>query len=541
MEKRTLQSIAADYFDYLGRHLPQQCASDEFYFHPRSEAALHYLNRLDHLSPERIEGHIGYVRNLSGEIPRERCEDTEGEIDRLMLKQSMESFVREFQDAEVWRNDPTLYVKVPLFATDQAVSGIIDGAREGARARLNDILTQIPAFLTIGAGNLKSPSEIALRVAVDMTQDALRFYDRDIRAFVEQNMVGDRELIAMNQAVMEAWEGYGRALQRLSPGDSFALGEEGMGKIFSTSLSYGKTPDEILEIARETYRKTEERLHASAERIDGQKTWKHIIREQHTPVSSQAGLLEIYREEVGKLRRFFHGQEVVSFPKGEKVTVLKTPSYLRSLRATASYKAPLTGDAKSRGIFYITPGEEDLVLISLHCPYLSAHETYPGHHILDHLRIHHGNPIRRQIESPLFYEGWACYGEQLLDELGYIRDPRQKLVGLTRQLWRNLRAVLDIGLHTNKMTPAQAAGKIEALGFSPARSRRQVRRFCLTPVYQSCYFLGTYEIIGLRKRFSSPMGLRNFHDTLLGGGEIPFHLVERRMRAGLDKEKREPV
>jgi uncharacterized protein (DUF885 family) len=249
----------------------------------------------------------------------------------------------------------------------------------------------------------------------------------------------------------------------------------------------------------------------------------------------------MYSEEVEKLRRFFHSQDVVSFPRGEKVTILKTPAYLRSLRATASYKAPLTGDAKGQGIFYITPGKEDLAMISRHCPYLSAHETYPGHHILDHLRIHHVNPIRRQIESPLFYEGWACYAEQFLDELGYITDPRQKLIGLTRQLWRILRAVLDIQLHTGKMSLFQAAGEIQALGFSQARSQRQVRRFCLTPGYQSCYFLGTYEIIGLRKRFSSPMGLRNFHDALLGGGEIPFYLVERRLSAGLDKENRDTV
>jgi hypothetical protein len=533
MKKRNIQTIAADYFDYLGRHLPQQCASDEFYFLPRSEAALHHLNRLDNLSPERIEAHIGYVRNLSGEIPQNEKKVTEEEIDRLMLKQSMESFLREFQDAKVWRTDPTLYIKIPLFAIDQAISAI-DGAREDTRANLYGILSQIPSFLSVGAGNLKDLSEIAFHVAIDMTQDALHFFNRDIQAYIEQEMVGDRELISKNRSVMEAWEGYRRELLQHSPGDPFALGEEGMGKIFSTSLSYEKAPAEILEIARENYVKTEEKLHALAGSIDSQKKWMRIISEQHTSVSSQAGLLEKYSEEVGKLRRFFHGREVVSFPRGEKVNVLKTPSYLQSLRATASYKAPLTGDTKGHGIFYITPGEEDLAMISNHCPYLSAHETYPGHHILDYLRIHHANPIRRQIESPLFYEGWACYGEQLLDELGYVVDPRQKLIGLMRQLWRNLRAVLDIELHTDKITLEQAAGKIKALGFSSARSHRQVRRFCLTPGYQSCYFLGNNEILRLRKRFSTAMGLRNFHDALLGGGEMPFHLVSRRLDEKLE-------
>ena len=131
--------------------------------------------------------------------------------------------------------------------------------------------------------------------------------------------------------------------------------------------------------------------------------------------------------------------------------------------------------------------------MSGHCPYLSAHETYPGHHILDHIRIHHPNPIRRQIESPLFYEGWACYAEQLLDELGYIRDPRQQLVGLKRRLWRCLRAILDVELHTGKIGLSGGAEKIVELGFSPQAARRQIRRFALTPGYQLCYFMGLYE------------------------------------------------
>ena len=157
--------------------------------------------------------------------------------------------------------------------------------------------------------------------------------------------------------------------------------------------------------------------------------------------------------------------------------------------------------------------------------------AYPGHHILDHLRIHHPNPIRRQVESPLFYEGWACYAEQLLDELGYVRDLRQQLIGLKRQLWRNLRAELDIKLQTVRISLEQAGMEIEDLGFSRQRAERQIRRFALTPGYQLCYFMGNHEIIRLREQFSSRLDLKAFHDTLLGGGEIPFHFVEKRLTA----------
>ncbi|MDP6179079.1 MAG: DUF885 family protein, partial [Desulfatiglandales bacterium] len=531
-KKRPLKLIARDYFNYLGRHLPQQCASDEFYFLPRSEGAIQNLHLLDDLAPEKIQGHLAYVQDLLREISAEERADLEEEIDRLMLKQSMGSFIREFKDREVWRNDPTLYVKIPLFATEQVISQR-DLIPEQLKEKFSLLFDQIPSSLSLALKTLLFPSEIALKVAINITEDAIHFYDRDIRGLIEERIGRNRELLAKIKRVLEAWERYKRALLQRPLRDSFAIGEDGLNKIL-VSLSYPKSPGEILEIARYARQKTQDRLCELAGKIDTRKAWTHIIYEGLPAPSPLGDVLRLYREEVEKLRCFFDSQDIMSFPPGEKVIVLETPSYLQSLRATASYKAPLTGRNKGYGQFYITPGKEDLELISRHSPYLSAHETYPGHHILDHIRIHHSNPIRRQIESPLFYEGWACYTEQLLDELGYVRNPRQQLIGLKRQLWRSIRAELDVRLQIGEITLDRAAEKIEALGFSPQRAERQVRRFCLTPGYQLCYFMGSHEIISLRGQFSSKMGIKHFHDTLLGGGEIPSHLVERRLEASLD-------
>ncbi|MFB0505850.1 MAG: DUF885 family protein, partial [Thermodesulfobacteriota bacterium] len=482
---------------------------------------------------EKIQDHIRYVQKLLREISREKGDDLEGKIDCLLLRQSMESFIREYGDAKRWRDDPTLYVKIPLFAADQVLSRG-DSTRNQVRTNLSTIFTQIPCFLSLAVKNLRSPSEISLQVALDMAQDALHFHSHDIRAFIEERIGGNEDLLAKNREVVEAWERYKKELLQLPPRNSFSIGEDGLEKILAISLGYPKSPGEILEIARYLYRETQEKIRALAREIDSRKSWNRILYEGLPSVSSPMEVMELYQKEVKSLRRFFYSQGILSLPFGEKLAVLQTPSYLQSLRATASYRAPLTGNTKGHGIFYITPGTEDLALISSHCPYLSAHETYPGHHILDHLRIHHSNPIRRQIESPLFYEGWACYAEQLLDELGYIQDRRQQLIGLKRKLWRSLRAVLDVELQMGKITLAQGAKRIENVGYSSTRAKRQIRRFALTPGYQLCYSIGMYEILRMRERFSSHLALKNFHDTLLGGGQLPFHLVERRLEAKLE-------
>jgi hypothetical protein len=398
------------------------------------------------------------------------------------------------------------------------------------------LFTQIPPFLGQAVKNLSAPPEISLEVGLNMARDALHFYDQDIPPFIREKVGEDEEVLEKSKSVSEAWNKYMEDLRDIQPGRSFAVGEDGLREILDTCLCYTKSPDEILETAKIASHETHEKLRALSKKIDSRKRWDVLVYEKRPPITTSSEFMALYENQVRDLRRFFYARDIISFPRGEDVTVRQTPAYLQSLRATASYSAPLTGNRKSNGIFYLTPGKEDLAKISAHCPYLSAHETYPGHHILDHLRIHHPNPIRRQVESPLFYEGWACYAEQLLDELGYVRDLRQQLIGLKRQLWRNLRAELDIKLQTGRISLEQAARKIEDLGFSRQRAERQIRRFALTPGYQLCYFMGNHEIVRLREQFSPRLGLKAFHDTLLGGGEIPFHLVKNKLKEKMNED-----
>ena len=533
--KTPLHGIAKRFFKYLGRHIPQQCASDEFYFLPRSERAIQVLDRLDPLSGEKVQDHTRYVRGLLNELPREEMADLEQEIDRRFLKQGMESFLREYEDAEVWRRDPTLYVKIPLFAIESCLSQE-DTPPKGMKDHLFSILNQIPGFLSLALQNLHSPSEISIRVASNMARDAVHFHRRDISAFIQKRHEGEVALLEKNQEAIEAWGGYRRGLVQLPSGGAFAVGEDALGKIIHLSLSCHKSPREILEMAQEAFGETQEKIRATSRSISRRHGKGNIKDDKLPTASTPEAFLALYRREVQNLRRFFTSRDILSFPAEEKIMVLQTPYYLQSLRATASYRAPLTGGRQGHGVFYVTPGKEDLELIAGHCPYLSAHETYPGHHILDHLRLNHPNPVRRQMESPLFYEGWACYGEQLLDELGYTNNPQQHLIQLKRQLWRSLRAILDVKIQSGKMTLDDAALEIEKLGFSSKRAQHQVRRFCLTPGYQLCYFLGTYEIFRLRNEFSGPLGLKGFHDALLNGGQIPFHLVKKRLTFCADRK-----
>ena len=148
-KKPSLDFLAGEYFSCLGRYLPQPCASDEFYFLPRAEAALDYLDILDNLTPDKIQDHVRYVQSLLQRVFPGGPNDLEEKIDHLFLKQSMEGFIMEFHEVQSWRRDPTLYIKIPLFALDQILSRI-DNPQEQTIRSLFAVFNQLPGFLEQG-------------------------------------------------------------------------------------------------------------------------------------------------------------------------------------------------------------------------------------------------------------------------------------------------------------------------------------------------------------------------------------------------------
>jgi uncharacterized protein (DUF885 family) len=85
------------------------------------------------------------------------------------------------------------------------------------------------------------------------------------------------------------------------------------------------------------------------------------------------------------------------------------------------------------------------------------HEGVPGHH----LQIGTAVACRGQLNTwrrlaagtSGFWEGWALYAERLMDDLGYLRTPGERLGMLDAQRMRAARVALDIGVHLGKQRP----------------------------------------------------------------------------------------
>jgi len=90
--------------------------------------------------------------------------------------------------------------------------------------------------------------------------------------------------------------------------------------------------------------------------------------------------------------------------------------------------------------------------------------------------------------------------------------------------------VLDVGLHTRGMSPAQATDyMVEHLPIERANAEAEVRRYCAWPTYQLSYAVGRRELLSLRQSYQQQAdrggGLRRFHDDLMQYGGLPVSLA----------------
>ena len=156
----------------------------------------------------------------------------------------------------------------------------------------------------------------------------------------------------------------------------------------------------------------------------------------------------------------------------------------------------------------------------------TAHETWPGHHLLDISRWSLDRALRRSLEHPLFYEGWACFAEEMTARTGYFTDPWDRFILARRRLRRAVRGVVDLGLQSGSLTFDAAADKLERAGFQRGEARSALPKYALRPGYQVCYTLGLVRFLDLWSRFGGE-DFPSFALTVLEEGEVGFGNLER--------------
>jgi uncharacterized protein (DUF885 family) len=281
---------------------------------------------------------------------------------------------------------------------------------------------------------------------------------------------------------------------------------------------------------------------------------------------SDAEMIQWYKDAAARLVDYARKTGQFDVPNDYQLEVIETPPPLRaSVDGAVYYPAP---PFKNSGVgrFYVTPTGNNTAALQQHnraaLADLAAHEGFPGHDWHFKVMTQYRDEIvgvrwltpgsvedsSSMWEDSMAMEGWGLYSEALMAEPmpgspeGFY-TPEERLYQLRGKLYRDLRVQIDTGIHTNRMSYAEAVDLFsEIVDFLPGKcsdmstkseakqascdsSERAIFRYSKWPTQAITYRLGKDEIFALRKEAGSSMGDRfspkTFHVLFMKQGTIP--------------------
>lgn len=518
------------------------------------------------LGDHRYDDRLGDLTPAAQQAERERMGkwlekfqgySTEGwsldaQIDRTLTVQILKQFIREYDKQR------TIF-RSPGAAADECLGGVyllIIKEFAPLEERMKNILGRLretPRVLEEGRSILNPPEVPPLwaEIAIESTRQGVGLFAGFIPALAEATPDLKDEVVEAAQAAAAALNAHadwieGEVLPQAS--GEFPVGKEIFDEILREDHMVDYDSEELLATGWRLIEETESQMAEIASQINPEMSVKELLEESKKNHPSAEGLLDAYRESMAEARQFVIDKNIASIPEGERVRIEPTPPFIRPIIPYAAYMTPGFLEEDQEGIFIVTPIEENATPEQAESklrghpwadiPVTALHEAYPGHH-LQLVTANKTGTLPRKFGgflSSLFVEGWAFYCEELMEQLGFIDQPIQKLARLQAQLWRASRIVLDSSLHTKGMGVEEAIDfLVERAGLEPDDAKAEVRRYTMTPTQPQSYLMGKLQILEIvdeyKERFPQ-VTMQKMHDDILTSGSLPPRLMRERLFAG---------
>jgi uncharacterized protein (DUF885 family) len=347
-----------------------------------------------------------------------------------------------------------------------------------------------------------------------------------------------------------------------SKNENFAIGEEEYAWRLKHLLFWNETPEKLFTYGKAKVVETGRQMQRLADEIQKKRggsslPLKAVLDElqKDAPTTDQA-MFEMYREDVDRVVAFIRQKQLFRLPVNYKIDLTETPeAYHNVLSVAAMNPVPPFSDTIPAQ-FWVTPTRSakfpngnPKLLQENHAraaaPNLVVHEAVPGHDLqtgFSARRFIEGGrqdlsfKVRSFCPDVMFcqgVEGWAHYTEQLMAEQGFL-TPEQRLYQLKDAQWRNVRIVVDVGIHTGRMSYKEAVQYMAEHTFAgELTSEREIYRYSKMPLQAITYHLGKREILELREEVQKRCGIKfdlaKFHEDLLSYDGVPIALFRNEL------------
>ena len=495
--------------------------------------------RLGRYGAASLAPHLAALRALTAALEEAPTDSLDDEIDRTALLNDLRVTLARFEHERPQARNPEFWLSHLLNGLYVLLARRDRPPEHRARA-LIERLEEIPPFLDDARATLTDPVKVFCETSRLMIGGGVRLIREAGAAAALMAPEGERLPAAMSGAIA-ALESFSADLERWSDSASgrFALGEERFNFRLHYEHALRDTAPELWRYGHRLKEEVEADLTRLARQMDGARSWRDLVMRLRQDHPAAEELVPAYATAMTRARQFVESRNLAPIPAGA-LDVVPTPEFLRPLIPFAAYDSPGAFSTDRTGWFYVTtpepglPASQQARMLGDHCRWevsaTALHEGYPGHHLQIMYAQAQPSFVRKIVATPLTLEGWALYCEELMAEQGFYETREERLFQRVHLLWRALRVLLDVGLHTRGTTIEQGVDLlVNELGVDRANAEAEVRRYCAWPAYQLCYAVGRRELLALRNDFQrargTGAGIRAFHDAILPYGGLPISLI----------------
>ncbi|MDA4117065.1 MAG: DUF885 domain-containing protein [Thaumarchaeota archaeon] len=385
---------------------------------------------------------------------------------------------------------------------------------------------------------VRRTSQLHVQVATQLGNALIGFFTTEIPRFVEDQKPQIRKTVVSEaRAAAEEVRQYLRFIDSIKKElpERQPLGDEEYTEILQVKFGFDTDATAMREFGEREFEIWSAKLDGLARKlVPGAKSWvevKQKLMDDH-PVTDRQVITE-YRAALAQNRKFLRKNNIVTLPEGETCKLIETPTWERVFKGFASCWNDGIVEGMRSSTLWMTPSFPGKDPEEHHREHYRAyqrihvgHEGYPGHHVnYTNIAVHAPKSSRFITRfGGGIIEGWAVYAETVLKENGAF-DEEQEFAWALNILWRCVRVINDVGLHTGSMSFDDAVKLlVDKLKMNPTAAESEVNRQLVEPGNLPKYLYGRNTIIEIREEAREKLGSKFdqkwFHDLLTQAGEI---------------------
>ena len=254
--------------------------------------------------------------------------------------------------------------------------------------------------------------------------------------------------------------------------------------------------------------------------------------------ADQQAFLAAYQSRLDEIVRFLRNKRLVTIPDFVGAfEIRQLPEAFKPTSPGGFMNPPGLYDKDNGGFYFIPTYDPEsrnfYIRAAIEDPRpILGHEGIPGHFLQISIANRNRDEIRRHHDDSVMVEGWALYGEEMMQREGLYPENSAGAAQILRlSRYRSARIGVDVNLHTGKWSFEQAVQYfMDGGGLDRESATGEAAGAATSPTQKISYITGKWQIMRLlgkyRDRKGAAFRLGQFHDELIANGSLPLSVIE---------------